>query len=485
MFFGLVTKELKYQLKNIVLYLLLLTIFLFYSSQYSITTDDVISLKPTTEMQIVKEYLVHVHKTSVINNSSNQQVKLTSSNLIDVEWALAQLKKISVKDKYGNNQAKSANDFANILNTLNTKLGGNTILSESTRNRFFSKAFNYGSKEMVDDHKKMKAVILNLIGDYHCNSIYTYPIGFYKKVILTEKRKQAMLNAVNLVVENGANYIDNKQAISNMKFKCTFDEFNTIMDKLNRQLGGGSVYDSNRRSSYFYSESRNYDEAMLVYQSIVKDDKYSNSFARCYCDYMGITASLFPIFLAAFVLPRDKRFKMHELINSKKIKSYSYVLAKYLAIVILLFLGYMFIAGLATSSFIKIANSSNLVIDKLAFFKYTLYWVMPTVMFVTALAMFLSVLFNNGIVVIPIQFILCMTSMLPLVGSYGLKKFFIRLNSVISYADFSQYSNQIMFNRIFYVFLSIVLVVLTSIIFKRNRSNYNGERKVLFSRNKI
>lgn len=485
MFFGLVKKELKYQLKSLIPYLLLLIIFSFYISQYGfIDSDDINSLKPTTEIQYIYNYLETVKDTGTIGKYDGFQIDLTNSQLTEVNNSLMLLDSISTKDDYDNLVTDSEKEFMTILDKLNATLGGETILWQGSRASFLAQALNYGTKEMLSENKKMLSVINRLISDYKGDSIYTYPLGFVKRVVLNDSRKLAMKETLNAVINNGDYYINHSKELNSAKIKCSFIEFEKLMNNLNKKLGGGSSYSSTHRTQ-FYQEKKSYSEAKVSYESIKNEDRYSNAFARYYSDYMGITAALFPIFIAAFVLTRDKRSKMQELINSKKVKSFVYILAKYTAIVILLFIIYMLVAGIASYQFNKIASLNNLVIDKLAFFTHTLYWIMPTIMFVVATSMLLAMVFKRGVIVIPVQFLLCTLSLLPLYGDYRLSKFVIRCNTIVGFNDFKTYSSQLTSNRVFYVLLSLALIFITSLLFNKNRSHNNGKHKLFNKHNKI
>lgn len=474
MFFKLTLHEIKYQLKSITPYLLLIIIFAFYTTQFGtelswLENND---LKPLSEVEFMYNYLDSALQKGSILKPDSATVQLTAAQKAVIENALLLLKKFADRDN--TLSASEKQEYYEIISDIDFKLGGNTYLGDNYREQLL-KQINYGSKQLTDQNQKMHIMFSKMSSDYHLEAIITYPFGFSKTVKLTGERRQAFKTAMDNMVVNGSQYLDTRLVVpADLDFSCTFEKFQSILHQLDQALGGGSPYSEHLRDRYF-RVGRSYEDALVEYRSIVNEDKISNAYARLYSDYMGITASLFPIFLAAFVLPRDRRFSMTGIVNSKQFKASFYVFSKYLALIVLITTSYLIVASYATYQFISIAQANNYVIDNLAFYKHTIIWILPTIMVVTAVGLLVSTVFKNGVIAIPLQFILSFRSMLPLSGDYRLSKYFIRLNKVISHQEFQQWSSQILTNRIFYAVLSVVLVTITALIWSRNRgANYGS-----------
>lgn len=327
----------------------------------------------------------------------------------------------------------------------------------------------YGSKEVVDPKKEIREIYMNLYRDYQSGQILKDKIILNVNVNLSEEEKQYIKEAMDKIAPE--EYLEKNDE---KLIKVSYEEYLNIVRDLDKKLGGATFYaDKNREG--IVNEPKTYEDAVKDYKDLLEKDKVTNAAGRLFSDYLGITAGVFPVFLSAFILMKDKRNKMQELICSRSISSYTYVLSKYAALCTALMIPFLVFASYATFTFYKIAKVNNYTIDMLAFFKYTFYWIGPTILFTTALGMLISIVFNNGIIAIPIQFILWHSSLLPLSGDYSLSKFVIRFNTLGEYSNYIKWSSSIALNRIFYVIVSIILALITAYIWSKKRGVV-GER---------
>lgn len=321
----------------------------------------------------------------------------------------------------------------------------------------------YGSKKITDSKKEIRAVYMNLYRAYVEGKIYKERLMLNTKVKLNDNEKQDIKDAMESIASD--DYIDNND---DKLIKVSYDEYLTIIEDLNKKLGGSTNFDLKHKDAWI-NEPKTYEDAANEIKEILEKDKLTNAVARVVADYMGITAGFFPIFLSAFILVKDKRSKMEELICSRSISSNTYIISKYLALSAAILIPYILIATYFTIILYNIARINNYSIDVLAFYKYTIWWVTPTILFTVAIGMLISVIFNNGVVAIAIQFILWISFIMPLYGNYSLNRFVIRFNELGMHSEYIKWANAIMINRIFYIVLSMVLVLLTSYIWSWKR----------------
>lgn len=322
----------------------------------------------------------------------------------------------------------------------------------------------YGSVVITDKTEEIKEIFRNLNWDLDRDAFERN--GFINKIVKLSSDERSLL-------KNAADKIGTFNDDRSINIKVTYDEYLKIARELDKELGGNTCYGDKYKRTIL-NRDMTYEEALEEFDNVLNKDKITNAYARLFADYMGITAAFFPVFLSAFILTRDKRSKMHELIYSRSVNSYTYITSKYIALVTSAFLIYLAAATLATVKFSVLAYQNSYNIDYLAFFKYTFAWILPTLMFTTAFGMFTSMLFNNGISAIPLQFALWMTSATPLEGSYGISKILIRFNSIGDYSKFVLWKQEIIINRIFYVLISIILIFITAQLLEWRRSGELG-----------
>lgn len=321
----------------------------------------------------------------------------------------------------------------------------------------------YGSKPMTDVNKKQRVMYNYMDNELKEKVASVYKFAFLKKVKLSDAQVNAFKDAMGKISPD-------KQ--------ISEEEYTKVLNDLDKALGGGSHYGEKLRGN-ITRESKTYEDAMKEYNIQLKEDKVTNVDARVFADYMGITAGLFPIFIAAFILIRDMKSGAQEIIFSKKTSSLKYVLTKYFTAIAAFIIPYLITATHATFTYIKLAGDSGIAIDYFAFYKYILMWVVPTLMFVTALGMFLGVLFKKPIAAIIVQFLLWCTSIPDLYGSYGLRKYIIRFNRGVVNTEYMKWANTIMVNRLFYFILSLLIISLAVFIYNRRRGSVGEKLSLL------
>ncbi len=323
----------------------------------------------------------------------------------------------------------------------------------------------YGSVIITDRTEEIKEVFRNLNRDLDNGTFEVN--GFINKMVkINDDERDLLKEATNRI---GFYDIDTKE----INIKASYEEYLKIVREVDKKLGKNTSYGDKYRKITL-NRNMTYEEAVTEFNDVLNKDKLTSAYARLFADYMGITAAFFPIFLSAFILTRDKRSKMHELIYSRNIKSSIYVISKYIALVASTLLVYLALATHATIKFSIFAAQNKYIIDYLAFYKYTIIWILPTLMFTIAFGMFISLILDNGILALPIQFVLWITSLMPLKGDYNLGKILIRFNTVGSYNKYILWSKDIITNRIFYAVLSIGIVFITALLLSYKRGGGFG-----------
>jgi hypothetical protein len=250
-----------------------------------------------------------------------------------------------------------------------------------------------------------------------------------------------------------------------------YELYNSLFIDIDQILGGNTLFGTNYRY-YMLQIGNSLEEVIPIFESIRDKEKVTNAYARYYCDYFSILAGLLPAIFGGFALIEDKRWKLHELIYPRAIHSIQYVLAKFLAISLSFMLAFYILAGVSTLLFARFGSIYHLEIDYLAFFKYTTFWVMPTVLFTTAFTMFVSVVFHNGIIPIMLQLILFFLSARTLIGDYPLWKPIIRYNEIGRIETYLDCLPDIIMNRIFITLVSCLLVIGSAKIYSFLRRGY-------------
>lgn len=247
--------------------------------------------------------------------------------------------------------------------------------------------------------------------------------------------------------------------------------FVALLERVDQTLGGNTAY-SNQNSFQQILGYKYYEENLAVYTKILEEDKITNAYGRLYADYLGIAMGFFTVFITAFTLIKDKRYQVNELINTTEVSAFQYVLGKYLADLLVAILPVLLTALHATWMFHGFSMATGDPISYTAFLKYAAQWVMPTVLFVTALSYVLQLIFNNGIVPIILQFFYWKYSVTNLQHE-GIQplKYVIRFNTIMPYSEFQPYLRNIGLNRLLMTVFSLGLLCLGMKLWENKRGD--------------
>lgn len=326
---------------------------------------------------------------------------------------------------------------------------------------------NYGYVKTEDKGIIMQRTLDTLLQEYDRNQYVTYPIGFYKEVNLNEdEKKQVEEIILNLTGKTSLELQYYEMTIRN---DLSYQDFLVEMEKLDDLLGGGSNYTKD-----FMEETREpatYEQAMERYESLLKDDKITNAYARLFCDYMGITLAILPIFLAVTRALRDRKAKAEQVIFIRKAGSVSIILSRFLASVIVTVVPVFLLSCSTLLPAVYYAKSINAEYDFFAFTKHIGFWLLPTILICLSVGFLLTEL-TDGPIAIFLQGIWWFSSLFmggfKLVGKVGWN-LMPRFNTIGEYAVYQQMEEQLIKNRCLYAVAAFFLVVLTIMIFDKKR----------------
>ena len=348
---------------------------------------------------------------------------------------------------------------------------------------------DYGISYTEDPDIIMPAAAEELINDYLNNEYNTYPVGFIHIVHLKSADNEKMCMICEKItgmtdheLKNILGYVGSEDFVHypqpdyDIQSRLSYEEFRALLTEADSILGGGSQFAPERLSSEFGAVPKTYEQAKAEYDELAVKDRFSNGYARLFCDYGGIFLSLLPVFVAAALCTSDKRGRMEQLIYAREVSSAKIVLSRFAALVTLLMLP---VIVMAVWSYIKIAMIYTVSeIDNLAFFKYTLIWLLPTVIAATGTGMLVTEFFS-GIVAVFAQFVWWFASIMttPIAGKISTFGFVIRHNTVGERDVFMGQMQQFTENRLFFTALGLVCAILSAVVYDLRRGGkFSGIR---------
>ncbi len=269
---------------------------------------------------------------------------------------------------------------------------------------------DYGMIEKEVPEILMPAAAESLVREYLSDSFSAYPIGFYKEVKLNQKKKQQMAEIINEITgiteeqldsfgeyeesgitmnQNGEMvYIESEIPEINIPESLTYEHFRELMRETDKIIGGGSMYSDDRIVGEFSTVPETYEDALAEYNQFLSEDKITGAYARLFCDYMGITAAILPVFAAVSLAALDKKSRMEQLAYSRKISSVKLIFVRYAALVFTMVIP-VFITATVALFRVKSMYPDNAA-DYSAIYRYSAIWLIPNIMTASAVGMLIT-----------------------------------------------------------------------------------------------
>lgn len=368
---------------------------------------------------------------------------------------------------------------------------------------------SYGTKSEENPEKIMCGGTDKLIIEYLNNSYATYPVSYYKEVILDEEEQEKILEIIQEITGLNEEQISNlpddyfprvngniihmesgaetemdiaadigeadvaaeaKDYTKHFISQVTYDRFKELMAEASDIIGPGSNYTRDNLLLYYGQVEMDYEEAVDEYHTTIYDDKVTIAFARLFCDYLSRTLGLYPVFLAVAMWMRDRRCRMQELINVKAIGTAKLIIVRYLALLAAVLIPVFLLSLESLVPLVEFSVETGIEIDLFAFAKYILWWLLPTSMIVLALGMFLTILTRTPVaVIVQLVWWFMDSSFTEVSGDTGLFTLMIRHNLLNGSELIRQDLGIIWMNRGIMAGVAVLLVLLSIVIYDMKR----------------
>lgn len=339
---------------------------------------------------------------------------------------------------------------------------------------------DYGTQQKEEPELIMPAAFSSLYKEFTANEYIAYPIGFYKNVKLNDTDQEKMAEIISTLSGVPVDDLLNKSNIKvNLSADISYKKFKECMKQADNLIGGGSNYSENSLLN-FSCVKITYEEAVESYNLIASTDKFTEAYARLFCDYIGIILSILPVFIAVAVCLKDRRAKMNDLIYARKISSFKLILSRYFAIIIAVMLPTVILAYISNSTIWGQYSGMNL--DYFAPLKYAIGWLMPSAMIAVAIGIFFTELTETPIA-IAIQglwwFIDLNAGVSRMGGVHTLFELTPRHNVLGNTQIFLDEFNTLVANRLVMSGAALLFVIATVIIYEqKRRGRFSGYGKI-------
>lgn len=270
---------------------------------------------------------------------------------------------------------------------------------------------------------------------------------------------------------------------NSFEIQVSFDRFKEIMEEVSRLIGRNSYFSRTMLTLYYLgNDMEDTPITEQQHREFYEGDRVTGAFARYYCDSISLVILFLPAFVIIDLMLRDKKRKMQSLISPRTISSTKLICIRYAAAVCMTMLPVLILPIKSLFVLMRYCRSIGVQGDVLAFAKYTLAWILPTVMLVMAMSLLVTVLMENytAILLTGLMWLVCRPSVDKIAGgNYGLFDLIIRHNTLKGYGRMMENIQMLALNRICITVMAFGLVGLSVLIYsvKRKGGLVFGSRK--------
>ena len=222
---------------------------------------------------------------------------------------------------------------------------------------------------------------------------------------------------------------------------------------------------------YYERHQGNVEEANAYIEQSLQEHPFSYYFSMKFADFCGLFMAFFAIELLAFLYLRDTRRDMYELLHTKPIASFRYVLGK-------IFGGFLAMAfGIVLMNLIFIAlclcygYQNGVTVNILDFVNVTFCYLLPNMLMIVCVYTIVAFVFHNPLPALPLLVLYLIYSNMGSYGPDGSFDYYGRLFAIMVRfpGDFFEISPPPMalLNQFYLIIASISLMIVSVVLWKR------------------
>lgn len=263
------------------------------------------------------------------------------------------------------------------------------------------------------------------------------------------------------------------QSSGSFEIQVSFARFKEIMEEVDRMIGRNSYFSWVMLELYYFGNDM--EDAPITerqHREFYEGDRVTGAFARYYCDNISLGMLFLPAFVIIDLMLQDKRRKMQGLTYPRTISSAGLICTRYAAAVCMTMLPILILPVRSLVVLMRYCGSIGVQADALAFIKYTLAWILPTVLLVVAISLVVTALLENDTAIL-------LAGLLWLIGkptvdkldggNYGLFDLIIRHNTLKGYGRMMENIQMLALNRIAISIAALALVGLAVLVYSKKR----------------
>lgn len=287
-------------------------------------------------------------------------------------------------------------------------------------------------------------------------------------------------------IQNNADITDVSQNPESSFLKVSFGRFQEIMGEVDAMIGRNSYFSKEMLTLYYCGNDM--EESPVTEQQhkeFYEGDHVTGAFARYYCDNISLVILGLPALVMIELMMKDKNRKMQALVYQRTVSGRRLVCTRFAASVCMVMLPVLIFPIKSLVTLVRFCIEAGVQPDVLAFTKYALLWILPTVLLVMAIELFLTILTENysGILIAGLLWLAGRPSIGKIAGgNYDLFDLIIRHNTLRGYGRMMENFRMLVLNRAVISSMAFLLVALSVVVYEARRKGVGiFENRKLFN----
>lgn len=371
----------------------------------------------------------------------------------------------------------------------------------------------------------MAGAAARLLDSYHNNAYEYYPFGYVKTKTMSKEGQRMILSYLEeltgmseetingTAVEDGAEdfhisgggafvfepgqgsmnengqyviepgdwkYIQNNADITDISpnpessfVKVSFGRFQEIMGEVDAMIGRNSYFGKEMLELYYCGNDM--EKSPITgqqHREFYEGDHVTGAFARYYCDSISLVVLGLPALVVIELMMKDKNRKMQALVYQRTVSGIRLVCTRFAASVCMVMLPVLIFPIKSLVTLVRSCMKAGVQPDVFAFVKYSLLWILPTILLVMAIGLFMTVLTENyaGILCVGLLWLAGRPSIGKIAGgNYDLFDLIIRHNTLKGYGRMMESFRILVLNRAVISGMAFLLVALSVVVYEARR----------------
>lgn len=215
------------------------------------------------------------------------------------------------------------------------------------------------------------------------------------------------------------------------------------------------------------------DEVNVYIKEKLSEERFSQYFGRKFADYMSVSIVFFSMVMLVFLCAKDFERDMYELLHTKPIKSYQFIIGKILGGIIAVGIAIVIITSIFDIFLMIHCYQNNLPGNWLDLWFYVLVCNIPAVIFISSLYIFITGIFKTSLPTIPIIVLFGIYSNIGKTLENGRYEYVQKPLSILTrfpnYFFDTSFNNSMWISQGLLIFIAVVLVGCSIYLWSRRR----------------